>query len=191
MPQQPQQNGSTFTEDMNFAVGLFQTVVTGWAGTITPFVRRDFGCRYFSNVGWGWLLMAIYTLKLSEEHPVGPMIVMLCVVPMMWCLHNVVARIRSQRPDAQHSLYNGWPVLCDWFGGSEALAKRYWEPVLLAAAGMFLVGWNGPFGIYLLGGAICIAAESQAIAGERQRLVQATRDAMHEQRMLAEEMRNL
>ncbi|MFO0942068.1 MAG: hypothetical protein U0930_15120 [Pirellulales bacterium] len=172
--------------------GLLLFVLRIWATSVEVFLHRDMGSRYlgFNAVGVFFLVPIYWSFK-WPHHNVEPMLLFLLAYLAMVLVTRASVLRRAVSGEICHSFYNGFPRLLaqNATEREEAVAKRYAEPITLIGFGYLTATLCEPLGWYVM-----IAGVSMLVLGilsnlSTQMQVTNLRDAMIEQRYMAEQFR--
>ena len=173
-------------------LNVLALAIRGWALTLEVFLHHSFGSRYIGPEGAVALgVMFLYTLCWPPQ--MMDMFLLYTLSFLGLCMfHRFVMVATTLHGERQHSRYSGKPWLYlsnQWI--SELTFKRWLEPLLALAFGMYLAKSNPPLGVYLALGSGCLfIPANESTIWERQRLRELN-DAMIEQRYLAQRFRDL
>lgn len=191
MHQEPE--GPNFFDDLRLASGLLWFLCRMWGTSLEVFLHVGMGVRYPGVHGACTLLfMPLFSLGWPHADPVPLWIYLGTYLAMcMWQRAYSWTRSRSQRA-AEHSFYNGYPVLCAKFPRlSEHRAKQTIEPILAIAFGYVTSLWNAPLGWYLVGGGASLWLSHSMSSRLHSEEFLDMQDSMLEQRQLAERFREM
>lgn len=151
---------------------------------------KTFGVRSVSPRAGGALLLMFLFVAFHPDENVLPLICfMIAVVPLSIVAH-ISAKLRHWRGEQNHSRFNGRPyamwVLPRW---NEVTIKRL-EPIMAWVVGAIIYHFNHPLGSFMVSAATGLAVKvATEYRGNRARNMDVS-DALIEQRVAMEGMRN-
>jgi hypothetical protein len=120
----------------------------------------------------------------------APLFCFMIAIILLSIIAQIIAMVRRRRGAPCHSRYNGRPYLICLLRCSEATIKR-WEPLIALMSGWVLHRFNHPLGSFLITAAFSLAIKvGLERIGIRERALD-TSDALVEQTLAMESVRNL
>lgn len=166
----------------NFA--WVQIVAHAIACSFYAFTRRNFGREFFS-LNALCALGVFVGFGIASTHRIE--VCFFQAMAFAWICTVAGQRLSAsilRSADCVHSRYNGWPLLCDALPFSEAMTKRFIEPLLVFSIGMAArlsdFPMIGAFGCW--GGIACII-DSMGTQYHMSRRAMEMNDAQIEQRV--------
>lgn len=178
----------------NSALGWFGFIVQSLATSVEVFIHKGFGERYCRNQAVAVIpLLMVYALMWSEADITGIGVFLAAYLIACMCVRADVVRRRRRGEDMPHSHYGGRPLIWRWpvlRRLREETVKGIVEPVLVFLTGALISPVSEPLGAYLMLAAVGLLT-SVGLAREYQRMRALNiRDALIEQRQIAERVRN-
>ncbi len=158
-PQQPEQLG-TFRDSINLANGLmnlFLISCTGVAATFYPFLRTQFGIRYFGLIQLAGLPISwLFAVSTCQPDTIWPFTYFTYAFLMALFIQKFSTG-KAIRKGYFHSRYNGYPLVCRYLNVSERNAKIFVEPFIVGAIGIaVLIFTQHPFGAFMIVGGVAM-----------------------------------
>lgn len=165
---------------------VFRFVVHAWAAMLYAFTRRGFGRAFFGLRGMaGLAVLSAWAVVKTPPDEAFPLSVMMAAFVGLTFWHRVQSR-KGLDGNFQHSLYCGWPRICDFLPVSEREAKLCIEPGVIFMAGIGISSLNESLGMFIAIGAIACVIDWLYMARRDYRRAQQLHDAEHEHEALIE-----
>jgi len=151
---------------------------------------RTFGVRYIGPRAMAAVLVMFLFAGFHPDENCTPLSILMVTTIGLSVVGQIIAIIRRWRGVAVHSRYGGRPYVAKLVPCSEVTIKRL-EPLLAFGAGWAIHVFNHPLGSFVVAAAICVAIRvciDRIGSGERALNMN---DAMIEQTMALESLRNL
>lgn len=151
---------------------------------------RTFGVRSISPRAVAAVLLMFFVAGFHPDENCVPLTCLMVATILLSVVAQIIAKVRQWRGQAVHSRYSGRPYLAKLIPLSEVTIKRL-EPLVAFGMGWIVHVFNHPLGSFLVIAAICLAIRvgiDRIARGERALDIN---DAMIEQTMALESVRNL
>jgi hypothetical protein len=137
---------------------LFVFLIRMGAVTVEVFLHRRFGARHLGAQAAVAVPFILVFGSFWPENDPRPLWLFLGAYLFMFLCGRIGVLFRQSRGDCEHSRYNGWPrcLRPSATGTNELRVKEFFEPFMVAFAGVFVCEWNPPLGSYLLFAAGCL-----------------------------------
>ena len=151
---------------------------------------RTFGVRSISPRAVAALLLMFVFAGFHPDENCVPLICLMAATILLSVVAQIIAKVRQHRGARVHSRYSGRPYAARLLPFSEVTIKRL-EPLVAFGAGWIVHVFNHPLGSFLVAAAICLAIKLGIDRiGSSERALN-TNDAMIEQTMALESVRNM